>query len=174
MTRTNQYLCTQDAIAYFDSLAPMLDKDMLGFFWRGEGVDTDHPMDGMLEASRWWGKAFIDANSVHPLIHRGVFKEKFFVNPALLPIRMATHLPLRDVLGPIMFPLISPLISTRKPRARMRMLEFRGKLSAAMCYDHKPINDCFRKIDEESVLGWMDFKGMKQPYFFKLRRDEAI
>lgn len=174
MASSNQYLKTQDAIAYFDGLDPILDSDMLGFFWRGEGVDTDHPMDGMLEASRWWGKAFISADEVHPLIHRSIFKEKFYVNPALLPIRLATHLPLRDALGPILFPVFSPLLSTKRPKARMRMLEFRGKVSAAMCYDDKPINDCFRKIDENSVLGWMDFKGMKQPYFFKLFRDEPV
>ena len=146
--------------------------DMLGYYWRGEGVDTDHPMDGMLESSRWWGKLFISENSVHPLIHKGVFKNRFSVNPALLPIKFATHLPLRDTLAPLLFPVISPLISTRKPKARLRMIEFRGKLSAAMCYDSKPINDCFRKIDEDSVFGWMDFKGMEQPYFFKLLRNE--
>jgi len=174
MRHNNQYLKTHDAIEYFDSLRAIDKHEMLGFFWRGEGIDTDHPMDGMLESSRWWGKAFISENEVHPLIHRGVFKEKFFVNPALLPIKAATHLPLRDILAPLLFPLISPFISTRKPKARMRMLEFRGTLSAAMCYDRKPINDCFRKITDDCVIGWMDFKGMDQPYFFKLNRDQAL
>lgn len=174
MAQKNQYLSTQDAITYFDSLETMDASNMLGFFWRGEGIDTDHPMDGMLESSRWWGKGFISENEVHPLIHRGVFKKKFFVNPALLPIGLATYLPLRDTIAPVLFPLISPFISTRKPKARIRMLEFRGALSAAMCYDHKPINDCFRKIDADSVVGWMDFKGMEQPYFFKLYRDQAV
>lgn len=174
MTTKNQYLSTSDAVDYFDSLGPIDKGEMLGFFWRGEGIDTDHPMDGMLESSRWWGKAFISENEVHPLVHKGVFKKKFYVNPALLPIRAATYLPLRDVFAPVLFPLISPLISTRKPKARMRMLEFRGKLSAAMCYDHKPINDCFRKIDDDCVIGWMDFKGMEQPYFFKLYRDQRL
>lgn len=174
MRKPNTYLSTSDAINHFDSLETITDTDMIGYFWRGEGIDTDHPMDGMLESSRWWGKAFFGPNEVHPLIHNGIFKDKFYVNPALLPIRLATHLPLRDYIAPFLFPLISPLISTKRHKARVRMLEFRGKLSAAMCYDAKPINDCFRKIDDDTVMGWMDFKGMEQPYFFKLSRDIAI
>lgn len=174
MKPKNQYLSTEDAIAYFDSLKPISINEMIGFYWQGEGIDTDHPMDGMLESSRWWGKCFIGENEVHPLVHKGIFKKRFFVNPALLPIKLATNLPLRDVLGPVFFPPLSPFLSTRKPKARLRMIMFRGQLSAAMCYDAKPINDCFRKIDDDSVIGWMDFKGMKQPYFFKLFRDQAL
>jgi len=174
MKTVNQYLSTEDAIANFDNLTPIAVDEMTGFYWRGEGIDTDHPMDGMLESSRWWGKAFIGENEVHPLVHKGVIKKRFFVNPAFVPIKLATHLPLRDMIAPILFPVISPFISTRKPKARIRMLEFRGKLSAAMCYDAKPINDCFRKIDDDSVMGWMDFKGMEQPYFFKLFRDKSV
>lgn len=174
MTHKNQYMSTQDAIDYFDSLDVMAADDLVGFFWKGEGVDTDHAMDGMLEASNWWGKAFIGPNQVHPLVHRGLVKDRFYVNPGLLPLGFLTRLPFRDALGPFLFPVISPLISTRKPKARIRMLEFRGKVSAAMCYDQKPINDCFRKIDADTVFGWMDFKGMEQPYFFKLTRNEAI
>jgi len=55
-------------------------------------------------------------------------------------------------------------------RARLRTLEFRGRYHAAMCYDQKPINDVFARIDDDTVMGWMDFKGADQPYFFKLFR----
>jgi hypothetical protein len=40
-----------------------------------------------------------------------------------------------------------------------------------MCYDAKPINDVFAILDENTVMGWMDFKGTDQPYFFELSRD---
>ncbi len=40
-----------------------------------------------------------------------------------------------------------------------------------MIYDEKPIHDVFRKIDENTVLGWMDLKQQAQPYFFILQRD---
>lgn len=72
----NEYLSTAQAMARFDSLKPILAEDMLGFFWRGEGIDTDHPMDRMLEASRWTGKLFKGMDDVHPLVHRGLFAKK--------------------------------------------------------------------------------------------------
>jgi hypothetical protein len=40
-----------------------------------------------------------------------------------------------------------------------------------MIYDDLPINDVFRKVDNNTVLGVMDLKGMEQPFFFVLRRE---
>jgi hypothetical protein len=51
------------------------------------------------------------------------------------------------------------------------MIEYRGRTTAAMLYDDLPINDVFRKIDDNNVLGIMDLKGMAQPFFFRLARD---
>jgi len=50
-------------------------------------------------------------------------------------------------------------------------MEYRGKVSATMIYDYLPINDVFRKVDDNTVLGLMDFKGMPQPFFFVLDRE---
>lgn len=165
----NDQMTTQEAIALFDRLEPARPEDLLGR-WCGEGIDTDHPMDGMLEASYWYGKNFEGPDAVHPLVHRVPLWGEVNINPALLPLRLATYLPLRDALGPFLFPLLVPFIRTGKPRARLREIKFRGRYHAAMCYDAKPINDVFARIDDTSVMGWMDFKGMKNPYFFKLFR----
>jgi hypothetical protein len=62
------------------------------------------------------------------------------------------------------------LLATRRSRARLRMLQFRGRVTAAMVYDDVPIQDVFRRIDEDTVLGLMDCKGMERPFFFVLRR----
>ena len=51
------------------------------------------------------------------------------------------------------------------------MIEYRGKVSAAMQYDNLPINDIFHRIDDRTVLGVMDLKGMRQPFFFLLERE---
>jgi len=40
-----------------------------------------------------------------------------------------------------------------------------------MIYDHLPIMDLFRKVDDNTLLGVMDLKGMQQPFFFVLYRD---
>ena len=46
--------------------------------WHGAEVPTGHPMDGLLEASGWWGKQFIDAETVRDvsLAVSGLLTEK--------------------------------------------------------------------------------------------------
>jgi len=53
------------------------------------------------------------------------------------------------------------------------MTTYLGKSSATMIYDKLPINDVFRKIDQDTVFGGMDLKGMKSPFFFILRREHG-
>ena len=42
-----------------------------------------------------------------------------------------------------------------------------------MIYDQLPINDVFRKVDQDAVFGVMDLRGMKSPFFFILRREHV-
>ena len=69
-----------------------------------------------------------------------------------------------------LFMLINGLMKTEVSQARLRMMEYRGKVTATMVYDYLPINDSFRKIDENTVLGIMDYKSYPQPFFFILER----
>lgn len=62
-------------------------------------------------------------------------------------------------------------METDQFKARLRMTEYRGKLSATMIYDDWPTLDVFRQVDGDTVLGVMDARGMAAPYFFVLRRD---
>lgn len=169
----NEKMTTDEALALFDRLDIVPMEMMIGS-WHGEGIDTGHKMDGMLEAARWHGKIFKDAETVFPLVHKGPFGGICTLNPALLPIGLSMALPFRNVLIPALFPLALPFITTRVSGARLRMTECRGKVSATMCYDAKPIHDVFRKIDDNTVLGLMDRKGMTPPYFFKLMREETV
>lgn len=170
MAQQNDKMTTEEATALFDSLEPATEAQMIGR-WRGEGIDTSHPMDGMLESSYWYGKVFNGSEDVHPLVHQMPLWGRVSINPGLLPIRLSTNLPLRDVVAPVLFPLLAPLLWTRKPKARLRTILFRGRHHAAMCYDARPINDVFAQLDPDKLLGWMDFKGMERPYFFKLHRE---
>jgi len=165
-------MTTKEATELFDSLEPASVVEMLGQ-WRGEGIGTDHPMDGMLEASYWYGKNFKGPDAVYPLWHKSPIWGDCYVNPSRLPLKLTTHLPFRNELGPFIFPLLVPFIRTNKPKARLREILFRGRYHAAMCYDTKPINDVFAHIDDKSIMGWMDFKGMDKPYFFKLYREQV-
>ncbi len=163
-------MTTAQALALYDSLDTVSIDFMLGA-WQGAGFATGHPLDGVLEACHWHGKQFHDADHVDPLVFRGLGGKLYRLNPALMPMGMLDSVPAKD--SPLLgraFQLLMPLLQTRRSRARLRMIEYRGKTTAAMLYDDLPINDVFRKLDDDNVLGIMDLKGMERPFFFRLVR----
>ncbi len=158
------------AAELFDSLEPVTASDILGR-WHGSEVPTGHPMDGLLDVSGWYGKEFVDADHVHPLLF-GAPGDFYAVNPKLMPLGLLNRLGSR-------FPRWLPpggtagfrLLRTRRHRARLREVAYRGKPGAAMVYDDLPIIDHFRRIDDDTLLGAMDLRGSESPYFFLLHRD---
>ncbi len=54
--------------------------------------------------------------------------------------------------------------------ASLRMVEYRGVVTATMIYDKHPIFDSFRRVDDDTVMGAMDRKGEDAPLMFLLRR----
>lgn len=156
-----------EALCWFDKLETIGESFMIGS-WKGRELRTGHPMEGLLEASGWYGKFFPDRENVHPLVFaKG--QHKFSGKPAVLfPL---SNIPVPKMLIPVFMLLIKPLIRTRHSKARLRMVEYRGKASATMIYDELPICDHFRKIDANRVLGAMDSKGTEDPYFFILEKE---
>ncbi|GAB08447.1 hypothetical protein GOARA_011_00630 [Gordonia araii NBRC 100433] len=154
----------------FDSLPPVTIDEMIGR-WHGSEVPTGHQMDGLLAVSGWYGKEFVDADTVHPLLF-GQPGDLYAVNPRLIPFntlnRLGTKMP--RVLPPGGQTAFKAMRTT-KPRARLRLVEFHGATSAAMVYDDIPVIDHFRRLDEKTVLGAMDQRGSDQTYFFLLERD---
>ncbi len=53
--------------------------------------------------------------------------------------------------------------------AQLREIKFRGKVSGSLIYDSKPIMDYFRKIDDNTLIGFGEMKG-KPTFFFYLER----
>lgn len=168
---TQASVSPDDAMALFDSLEPVGIDFMLGR-WRGKGFPTGHRMDGLMEHLQWYGKAFESSESVHPLVFQRNNGELIHLNPIWFPIRAARRSRLAmSRTARRLFSVAMPLFKTRQPAARLRMTEYRGKVSATMVYDYKAINDVFRKIDENRVLGVMDCKGEQgYPFFFVLER----
>ena len=165
----NGITTTEHALRIFDMLEPVSIAFLTGR-WKGYGFPTSHPMDGILETLGWYGKIFIDDDHVHPLVFYGKGRKELF---ALHPgkISMTFHYPVTRILRTLL--LVSrPFFQTRKTKARLRMMEYRGKITAAMIYDDKPVTDYFGKVDEETILGVMDLKSSHQPFFFMLRRDD--
>ncbi len=168
----NRKATTEQALDLFDSLEPVELPFMLGS-WKGEGFLTDHPMDGLLESYHWYGKRFESPEDVHPLVFSKRNQDLTSVNPALLGPSLSLakqgQMPKSAAVGKL-FQFLLPLLGTSRSRARLRMTTFRGTPSATMIYDQLPINDVFRRIHADSVLGVMDYKGMPQPFFFILHR----
>lgn len=131
---------------------------------------TGHLMNGLWEQANWYGKLFVDQETVYALVLLNAQKTAvFFLDPKWLSLNIDFSF-LKNKLKYLAGGL--KLLKTKDSKARLRMTEFRGKISATMIYDEKPIHDVFRIIDENTVLGWMDLKQQSQPYFFILQRDD--
>ena len=170
-TLENAGASTEEALKFFDELESVNLELMIGR-WQGYEFPTNHPMDGLLEASGWYGKEFVDAECVHPLLFLDGNNNIFKVDPNPIAMNLGLRLPVlkSKAMKPI-FSLMNLMLKTEKSQARIRMMEYRQKVSATMIYDNLPINDIFRKIDDNTVLGLMDFKGVSQPLFFVLKRE---
>ena len=160
-----------EALALFDSLPPLRLDEVTGN-WRGAEVPTGHPLGGVLESLGWHGKRFDGVDAAHPLVFEAGNGRLFEVNPALVPLRLALHsgpLVRRPAVGRFIRPLLR-LARTTHPRARLRRMEYRGVVSASMIYDALPVNDSFRRVDADTLLGAMDIRGPGQPFIFSLHR----
>lgn len=161
---------TEEALKLFDELDTVDLEFMLGR-WQGSDFDTNHSLDGLLETMGWYGKEFVDADNVHPLLF-GNGNEIFKVdpNPVITNLGLKFPLPKDSSLKPL-YGTMGKLLKTEESKARIRMMEYRHKVSATMIYDYLPIHDVFRKIDNNTVMGLMDWKGIPQPFFFILNRE---
>jgi hypothetical protein len=168
---------TNEALALFDA-SPAVELEFMLGTWHGAEMPTGHPLDGLLAASGWWGKRFVDAETVHPLLFpTGDGRALWAVNPILAfsGLGLATKIPgvkRRSHLGAIN--LASPVLGTREPKARLRTTRYRGVDTATMIYDQLPVNDVFRELDDRTVIGAMDLRGTSKPYFFVLTRDNSL
>jgi len=158
------------AMALFDKLPAVRADDILGR-WKGRELETGHPMDGRLVASRWYGKQFDSTENVHPLLFTTPSGELFAGDPSRMPLQLAEKISpsIVGVAGKFIG-LAKPVIKTTKYTARLRNVEYRGVITAAMIYDALPIIDVFRQVDANTLLGVMDLRG-SVPYFFILVRD---
>lgn len=111
--------------------------------WSGGEFRTGHKMNGQLEQARWFGKTFKSADGVQPLVCLDADGNKFS-NVAL-----------------------------GKGEASLWLEDFRGEVTATMVYDGQPVHDHFKKIDDNTVMGIMNGKGVRDNdryFYFYLER----
>ncbi|ANY09612.1 DUF4334 domain-containing protein [Pseudonocardia sp. HH130630-07] len=162
----------EETLAFFDALPPVGVGDLLGE-WSGGEIPTGNPMDGLLGRFGWHGKRFDGPDDVHPLVMDHPRGGRYSLNPALVPLPALLRHPaaLRNAAVSRIAARTGPALATRSSRARLRMTEYRGVVSATMCYDDLPIHDVFHRVDEDTVLGLMDMRGLERPFVFFLCRE---
>lgn len=111
--------------------------------WRGGEFVTGHRMNGQLEKVGWFGKSFRSATDVQPLVCVDADGNKF------------------------------SNIKLGKGEASLWAEEFRGEVVATMVYDGQPTHDHFKRVDDDTVLGIMNGKGVLDNgryFYFYLER----
>jgi len=112
--------------------------------WKGGEFVSGHAFEGKLQRARWHGKRFDSLTEVAPLVCRDD-RGALFDN-----VEMA------------------------KGGASLWSIEFRGESTAAMVYDGQPVFDHFKQVDDATLLGVMNGKGVfdhGRHYYFVLERD---
>ncbi|MGW0914537.1 DUF4334 domain-containing protein [Streptomyces sp. NPDC002784] len=114
--------------------------------WRGGEFDTGHPLNGMLVKAGWYGKTFTTVHDVKPLVCRDASGELYS----------------NQELG--------------QGEASLWTVEFRGETTATMIYDGRPVLDHFKRVDDTTLMGIMNGKGIPAEgpfYYFFLERVPA-
>lgn len=111
--------------------------------WHGSELRTGHSFEGQLEAARWYGKRFDSLTEVAPIVCQDESGELFDNT------KMAGG------------------------AASLWSVRFRGEVTATMVYDSRPVFDHFKAIDDKTLLGVMNGKGVLHEgrhYYFVLER----
>ncbi|WP_082104571.1 alcohol dehydrogenase catalytic domain-containing protein [Demequina soli] len=129
--------------ALWDVLPAVGAADLTGL-WRGTGIDTGHRIHRALGRARWFGKNFVDAEHVQPIVCRA--EDGSLVSDVALS----------------------------GGGAWLGDTAHRGRVTATMTYDARPIHDHLVRVDQDTLLGVMAGRGARdegRPYFFLLERE---
>jgi len=77
-------------LTVFDELA-IADLDFMMGQWKGFGIHTNHPMDGLLEFFDWYGKEFVSSEQVHPLLFLDQNEQLIAITPNPTLIKLAAR-----------------------------------------------------------------------------------
>lgn len=78
----------QTALEEFRSLPPIAPRELVGL-WKGHGIPTGHPFDGVLENLSWFGKRFTPDMRVDALLFRSGDRRLVAIDPKWIPLRLA-------------------------------------------------------------------------------------
>jgi hypothetical protein len=171
MTRTSAQGLQDEAAEWFASLEPARPEDMIGL-WKGDGHPAGHPLDGVLENLRWFGKRFHPDMRADALLFEGAPGRLVAVDPKAFPLRWAIRLSKfgRTRSAVNLFSHIRPRVRAKSTTASLENRMDRGMMTAAMVYDQQPIVDMFRRISDTEIAGKMIVEGDGRRFYFRLEK----
>lgn len=157
--------------AWFGKLAAVQPAEMIGL-WRGAGIASGHPIDGVLENLQWFGKRFHPDLRADALLFQWQTGRLVPIDPGFIPLRLSLRLGAfgRTGMARNWFSHLQRSFRAKGTTASLESRGLDGVLSAAMVYDRQPIVDHFRRIDAFSVAGMMIVEGDARHYFFRLEQ----
>ncbi|MBY4628146.1 GXWXG domain-containing protein [Rhizobium croatiense] len=160
--------------AWFSSLKPVQPVEMVGL-WRGAGIPSDHPLDGVLENLGWFGKRFHADMRADALLFQWRADRLVAIDPGFFPIGLAIKAaPFgRTMVARSWFSYLQKALRARGTTASLALQTSGDGVTAAMRYDRQPIVDYFRRMNGQELAGMMCITGDARRYFFKLRRIDA-
>lgn len=165
----------RQALENFRRLPPVEPQELDGL-WKGRGVPTGHPLDGVLENLGWFGKRFTPDMRADALLFQFSPLQLTPIDPARIPLRLALRLHRlgRTWIARRLFSGVYRSFRARGHTASLRAVEFEGKVSTAMIYDSQPIVDHFRRMSDKKIAGVMTVEGDERRYFFELERVDDV
>jgi hypothetical protein len=163
-----------ETLTWYRSLGPVRPPEMIGL-WKGVGISSGHPLDGVLENLQWFGKRFQADMRADPLLFQWRPGRLVPVDPGIFPVGLAIRFASfgRTFVARNWFSHLRKACRAKGTTASLRLQTIDGFETAAMIYDRQPIVDYFRRIDENQVAGMMIVKDDNRRFFFKLHRVDA-
>jgi hypothetical protein len=171
MTKTPAQALQDETAEWFSSLEPVRPDDMVGL-WKGRGHPSGHPLDGVLENLRWFGKRFHPDMRADALLFEGAPGRLVAVDPKMFPIGWAIRLARfgRTKSAVNLFSHVRPRVRAKSTTASLENRMDRSVMTAAMVYDQQPIVDMFRRISDTEIAGKMVVEGDDRRFYFRLNK----
>lgn len=161
----------RDMTAWFHTLGPVEPVEMVGL-WRGAGIPSGHPLDGVLENLRWFGKRFHPDMRADALLFQWRPGRLVAIDPRFVPITLAIRLSSlgRTAFGRGLFSYFQKAFRAQGTTAALDIRTLDQIASAAMVYNEQPIVDHFRRVSDDTLAGMMCVRGDERRFFFKLTK----
>ncbi|MBB3659303.1 hypothetical protein FHX15_004567 [Rhizobium sp. BK650] len=159
---------------WFLSLKPVDPVEMIGL-WKGTGFPSGHPLDGVLENLRWFGKRFHPDMRADALLFQWHPERLVAIDPRFVPLGLAIRLaPFgRTAFARGLFSHLQKAFRARGTTAALEIRTVGQTSSAAMVYDEQPIIDHFRLVNAETLAGMMCVRDDERRLFLKLTKIDA-